>query len=230
MRVVFTIMLTFLLASSASGQDPDISEPPNENVVKPAQTGPIGVDIGLYSGYGWNSQVCSQCYEDQWTGGWLFGLKIGVQYPKKFAAGVVIQFWLPGSDLWKNGDQLEYDRNSIYFHLAGYYYPLQKPNFFLKGSAGINIFNYTPSEPITWDNGRQTMGTLSSVGPGFSFGLGYALRITKKVDLTPAIDYLYQPISRLKGEGPNQYISGTNASNNLYISLGLNVHYFDFVP
>ena len=229
MRLVFTIMLTFLFGISVLGQDQDASDPNGNNVTR-SKNGPISSDFGFYSGYGWNSQGCSQCYEDELTGGWLVGMKLGVHYPKKFAIGVIAQWWMIGSDVWKYTPDLEYKRNSIFIHLAGYYYPLHKPNFFLKGSAGINFFNYTPSEPVQWDNGRQTMGKLSHVGPGFSLGLGYTLRITNKVDLTPAIDYLYHPFSRLKGEGPNQYVSGTKGSHNLYISLGLNSHIFDDVP
>ena len=229
MRLVFTIMLTFLFGISVLGQDQDASDLNGNNVTR-SKKGPISADVGIYSGYGWNSRGCSQCYEDEWTGGWLFGMKFGVQFPKKFATALVLQYWKANSDLWKNPDNIEYTRNSFYVHLAGYYYPLAKPDFFLKGSAGINIFNYTPSEPVQWDNGRQTMGKLSHVGPGFSLGLGYTLRITNKVDLTPAIDYLYHPFSRLKGEGPNQYVSGTKGSHNLYISLGLNGHIFDDVP
>lgn len=143
---------------------------------------------------------------------------------------MIIQFWMAGSDLWKTRDNIEYERNSISFHLAGYYYPLQKPDFFLKGSAGINLFNYTPSEPVILDNGKQTMGMLSHVGPALSVGLGYVLRVTKTTSFTPAIDYMYHPFSRLKGEGPNQYVSGTNGSHNLHISLGLNLYIFDDVP
>jgi hypothetical protein len=222
-------MLTFLFTVAVFGQDQDAYDP-KRNDVTLSKNDSNSVDFGFYSGYGWNSQSCSQCYEDAWTGGWLVGMKLGMHYPKKFAIGIIAQWWMVGSDVWKYTPDLEYKRNSIFVHLAGYYYPLHKPDFFLKGSAGINIFNYTPSEPVIWDNGQQTMGKLSNVGPGFSFGLGYILRISKKVDLTPAIDYMYHPFSRLKGEGPNQYVSGTHGSHNVYISLGLNSHFFDNDP
>jgi hypothetical protein len=230
MRVVFTIMLTFLLAISASGQDPDISETSDDNGVKRSENRPIGNDFGIYVGYGLNSPGCSQCYQDPWTGGWLVGMKLGVIFPKKFTIGIISQFWMQGSDLWKNSANIEYKRNSIYIHLAGYFYPLRKPDFFLKGSAGINFFNFTPVDSVRLDNGRQTMSTLRNVGLGFSVGLGYTLKITKKVDLIPSIDYLYQPFRQLKGEYPYQVVSGTSGSHNLYISLGLTSHIFDDDP
>lgn len=117
MRVAFTIMLTLLFTPAVFAQDLDAHALSIENNLEKPKNGPIGTDFGIYFGYGWNSQGCSQCYDDQWTGGWLVGM-----------------------------------------------------------------------------------------------------------------DYLYHPFHQLKGDGPNQYVSGAYGSNNLYISLGINTHDFDFVP
>jgi hypothetical protein len=219
-------MLTFLMGFSVYAQEPDVndlSDPLYEKTVRHDKDSFYFAEVAFYSGYGWNSQGCSQCYEEPWTGGWLFGVKMGVRMSKKFATAVIIHFWKAGADLWKQpSDRIEDDRGSFFVHLAGYYYPFRKPSFFLKGSAGLTIFNFTPTYYLTLDNGWPMFETISDVGLGYSLGLGHEFKITKTVFLTPAIDYLYHPFRQLKGDLPNEVLSGAFGSSNLYISLGIN--------
>jgi len=157
-----------------------------------SRIGVIALAVGLALP---TSQLAGQGYHRQgfWFGGGLgggstTGEEAGNEAgPALYfrAGGTLSQHFLMGGDIlgwyWKSGDQ-ELLRSSL--SLAVVFYPLERANLLVRGTAGFAHAESTRPSPV----GGGILEVNNEDGFSLAVGVGYDIRLSETVSLTPNID------------------------------------------
>lgn len=159
--------------------------------------------LGL--GYGANSLSCSSgCSfnSDAKGGGATIALKMGGTPKPTLRVGGEVNLWV--KDV--NG------MTESVGNISGvvYLYPSARSGFFLKGGVGLASFQLS-----------QGNSTVSADGPGLLAGLGYDIRLSRKLALTPIANVYFGHDGDLK-DGSSVVIPGIKHT---IFDFGLSVQY-----
>jgi len=159
--------------------------------------------LGL--GYGANTLTCSNgCSfsSDAKGGAVTASLKMGGTPKASLRLGGEVNLWL--KDL---AGVTEAVGN---VSAAAYFYPAPRSGLFLKGGVGLSSFELS-----------QGNSSASAEGVGFLMGLGYDIRLSRKVSLTPLTNFYFGRDGDLK-DGSTVVIPGIRHA---IIDVGLSVQY-----
>lgn len=135
-----------------------------------------GFWVALGLGYGVNSMSCgSGCTvnSDAKGGGATASIKMGGTPSARLRLGGEVNVWT--KDL--GGGVTESVGN---VSAAAYFYPSARGRFFLKGGVGVASVDLS-----------QGSSTASTEGIGFLAGLGYDVRLSRKMSLTPVTNFYF---------------------------------------
>lgn len=159
--------------------------------------------LGL--GYGANSLSCSGgCdFNSEAKGGaTTVALKMGGTPKSTLRLGGEVNLWV------KDVSGVTESVGNI--SAVAYLYPSPRSGFFVKGGVGLASFQLS-----------QGNSTASADGPGFLAGLGYDIRLSRKIALTPVANVYYGHDGDLK-DGSNVVIPGIKHT---IVDFGVSVQY-----
>ena len=159
--------------------------------------------LGL--GYGANSLSCSgDCaFNDQAKGSAAtVALKMGGTPKSTLRLGGEVNLWV------KDVSGVTESVGNI--SAVAYLYPSPRSGFFVKGGVGLASFQLS-----------QNNSTASADGPGFLAGLGYDIRLSRKIALTPIANVYFGSDGDLK-DGSTVVIPGIKHT---IVDFGLSVQY-----
>ena len=143
---------------------PQVSQP-RPDIATPATHAQTREGFWFNAGMGYGSGSCQNCLE-RW-GGLSGGLSLGGTITERFLLGVGTSGWYKS----ENG----YTVNGGTFDTRIRFYPAVKSGFFLTGGLGLGHL----TESL---NG---FGSETEYGVGAIFGLGWDIRVSRNVSLTP---------------------------------------------
>jgi outer membrane protein with beta-barrel domain len=173
-RLTLTGLFLALGAASAQAQHPQVRD---------------GFWINFGFGYGSAHEKCDGC-ADTTIGGFTGFVRLGgTVSPHVLIGGEIIGFShnYPADTSGPSADEV---LGSVTASL--YYYPKPAGGFFLKTGLGFSDFDFSVS------NGG---GSVTGVGAGVIFGLGYDIRVGRNVSITPVADFWYGNVGDLKSNG-----------------------------
>jgi len=156
-------------------------------------------------GYGNNGLTCiSGCSFNSTAkgGGLTVALKLGGTPSPRVRLGGEVNLWTK--------DQNGVTESVGNVSAAVYFYPSPRSGFFLKGGVGVGSFQLS-----------QGGSSASADGIGFLTGLGYDIRLSNKVSLSPIANFYYGHDGDLK-DGSTVVIPGIKHA---IVDFGLSVQY-----
>jgi hypothetical protein len=136
-----------------------------------------GFWFGAGAGYGSADAHCDVCNGGERAGGPTLSLRLGGTLSEHILLGGELNFWTK-------------EQEGVTLNLYNYsgtvtFYPRASSGFFIKGGAGLSS--------IDTEVRQGTTVTTRNIGTGLGViaGAGYDLRVSRKISITPALDFLY---------------------------------------
>lgn len=178
------------------------------------------------TGYGISNNPCRECTENKNSGGAVFAFSLGYRINNHFRIDFGPSFWIEGKDLFNNsvsdGERPNNKRTNITFS-ASYKVSEKFPLNFRLG-AGAGLLNYTPERDVVTTDQKTFDETEIFKGLSVTGGLGYELKISRKINLQPSVNLWY-----LKMEKPDidytSYIDPSKPSFTTEFRLQLNYQF-----
>ncbi len=145
-----------------------------------------GFWIGLGIGYGSANVGCDDCDDGDREGAFAGSFKLGGTLNERILLGVESNSWL------KEQDDVTLTLGSLTGTVS--FYPQAPSGFFLKGGVGFSYVDWGFSEGSLSISANKT-------GWGVLAGLGYDLRVGRKISITPQVNYYYGKPGDIDFEG-----------------------------
>jgi len=141
--------------------------------------GPGRFQIGAGAGFGSAGVSCDDCGADRETGGAGY-FKLGVALDDRTLVGFETNVW------WKTVEDGSITGTLNLYNIAGTitHYPTGA-GFFVKGGLGASFVN------VEVDADGSTLSADLGTGLGILAGVGYDIRLSDRVSVTPAVNVWY---------------------------------------
>lgn|GEM_PF-5238845 len=146
---------------------------------------PFNFWIGGGFGYGSADKVCPDCDETERPGGSTFQGALGFALTPRILIGLETAIWVDGWGLWNSSGRKIYSNHLL---LMSYWYPLKRSRLFAKFGAGLSSYTaYDRYVPYT----NFLPSEVHGEGLGMAAGLGYDLKISRRLCISPTVAYFY---------------------------------------
>lgn len=157
----------------------------------PAFAGDAQVRRGFWAsfgvGYGSAQAWCDQCVSGSREGSAGGTLRLGGTIGEHWRLGWEGSGWLKNNDTGWLPVFAGTDRTLGNSSVIALYYPVSSSGFFVRAGAGVSYAGFAYGDCI--DDGCYVYEAASGVGLGATAGIGYDLRIGRKLSLTPEVSY-----------------------------------------